>query len=58
VEDGVLAGMRDAGFSDADLVALVALTALNLFTNMLTSLAQIEPDLPRCAALAPPEPAS
>ncbi|MDE2171115.1 MAG: hypothetical protein KGJ57_17085 [Sphingomonadales bacterium] len=58
VDDGVIAAARDAGFSDADLVALVALTAQNLFTNMLNSLARTEPDFPRCAALAPPEPAS
>lgn len=46
VSDDDLAAIRDAGFSDEEVVEVVANTALNLFTNYFNHIAATEIDFP------------
>lgn len=46
VTDGELQAVRDAGYSDAQIVEIVALVAENVFTNFLNIAAQTEIDFP------------
>jgi uncharacterized peroxidase-related enzyme len=41
-----IAAVRDAGFSDAQIVEIVAVAAENVFTNLLNEVAKTEIDLP------------
>jgi uncharacterized peroxidase-related enzyme len=45
---------RAAGLSDADLVEIVAVVALNVFTNILGKATQVEIDFPKVSLLAIP----
>lgn len=47
VPDDVLAAARSAGWIDAELVEMLAHSALNTFTNMLNRLAQTPVDMPK-----------
>ena len=46
LDDATLATARDGGISDADIVEVVFLVALNVFTNYLNSVAQTTIDVP------------
>lgn len=46
VSDADIAAVRDAGFTDAQLVEIVALVAENSFTNFLNEVARTEIDFP------------
>jgi uncharacterized peroxidase-related enzyme len=46
VSDADLAAVRDAGFTDAQVVEIVALVAENLFTNVLNNVAKTDVDFP------------
>jgi AhpD family alkylhydroperoxidase len=46
VSDNDLAEMRNAGFTDADIVAIAGLTAQFLMTNFMNNIAQVELDFP------------
>lgn len=46
VSDADLAAVRNAGFSDAQVVEIVALVAENVFTNFLNEVAQTDVDFP------------
>lgn len=46
VSDADLAAVRDAGFSDAQIVEIVALVAVNSFTNFLNEVARTDIDFP------------
>ena len=48
-----LAAVRAAGHGDAEIVEIVALVALNFFTNVLGKATQVDIDFPRVALLAP-----
>ncbi|MDH6230265.1 putative peroxidase-related enzyme [Mesorhizobium soli] len=46
VSDGDIKAVRDAGFSDAQIVEIIAVTAENVFTNLLNVIAQTDIDFP------------
>ena len=46
VSDGDIKAVRDAGFSDGQIVEIIAVTAENIFTNLLNVVAQTDIDLP------------
>ncbi len=46
VRDQDLADIRDAGYSDAQIVEIIALVSLNLFTNYFNHIAETEIDFP------------
>jgi alkylhydroperoxidase family enzyme len=46
VSDEDLADVREAGFTDADIVAITGLTAQFLFTNFVNNVAEVELDFP------------
>jgi uncharacterized peroxidase-related enzyme len=46
VSDTELTAVRAAGYTDADIVAIIALTAQFSMTNFLNNVAQTEPDFP------------
>lgn len=46
VSDADIAAVREAGFNDAQIVEIVALVALNSFTNFLNEVAKTEIDFP------------
>jgi uncharacterized peroxidase-related enzyme len=46
VSDEDLADIREAGFGDADIVAIAGLTAQFLFTNFMSNISQVELDFP------------
>jgi len=46
VSDGDIKAVRDAGFTDAQVVEIVALVAENSFTNYLNEVAKTEIDFP------------
>jgi uncharacterized peroxidase-related enzyme len=52
VGDGELARIREAGFSDGEIVELVANAALNVFTNTLNNVAATDIDFPRVSPAA------
>lgn len=52
VADADLAALRDAGYSDAEAIEIVAVTALNIFTNYFNSIAGTEVDFPRVTTAA------
>ena len=47
VEDADLQAVREAGFGDAEIVEIIALVAINIFTNYFNHAAQTELDFPR-----------
>jgi len=47
-----VADLQDAGFTDAEVVEVIAQVALNIFENYFAAVAQIELDFPRVAQLA------
>lgn len=49
ISDADLGALRKAGFSDAEIVEIVANIALNVFTNYLNILSKTEVDLPSVA---------
>lgn len=49
-----IAAIRMPGFSDPEIVEIVAVAAENLFTNMPSEVAQTEIDVPWCATESPP----
>jgi uncharacterized peroxidase-related enzyme len=49
VSDADLAAVRAAGFSDGQIVEIVAVTAENLFTNFLNNVARTDVDFPAVA---------
>ncbi len=46
VSDGELAAVRSAGYSDAEIVDIVANVALNVLTNLINNVAQTDIDFP------------
>lgn len=46
VEDGDLQNVRDAGFSEAEIVEIIAHVAMNIFTNYFNNVAHTEIDFP------------
>ncbi|MGO4713450.1 carboxymuconolactone decarboxylase family protein [Bradyrhizobium sp. 2TAF24] len=46
VSDGDIKAVRDAGFSDGQIVDIIAVTAENIFTNLLNVVAQTDIDFP------------
>jgi uncharacterized peroxidase-related enzyme len=46
VSDGDIKAVRDAGFSDGQIVEIIAVTAENIFTNLLNVIAQTDIDFP------------
>ena len=46
VSDADVQAVRDAGFSDAEIVDIVAVTAENVFTNLLNVVAATDIDFP------------
>ena len=52
VSDDELAAVRQAGYSEAEIVEIVAHTALNIFTNYFNHVAQTDVDFPRVAVHA------
>lgn len=51
VGDEAFEAVRAAGYSDAEIVEIVAHVALNLFTNILNKAVQVEIDFPHAAPL-------
>ncbi len=51
VSDAELAELRFAGYSDKEVVEIVAVVVLNVFTNFLNNVADTEIDFPRAAPL-------
>lgn len=49
VSDADLAALREAGYADAQIVEIVALTVENVFTNFLNNVAQTDVDFPAVA---------
>ncbi len=47
VEDADLLAVRDAGFSEAEIVEIIAHAGLNTFTNFFNSVAETDIDFPR-----------
>ncbi len=47
VADGDITGLRAAGATDAQIAEVVAIAALNVFTNLFNNVAQTEVDFPR-----------
>lgn len=47
VDDAALKAVRDAGYSDAEIVEIVANVALNIFTNYLNHVAGTDVDFPK-----------
>jgi len=52
ITDEAFEAVRDAGYSDAEIVEIVAHVALNLFTNILNKAVEVEIDFPRAVPLA------
>ena len=52
VTDDDLKAVRDAGFGDAEIVEIIAVTVDNIFTNYLNNVAGTEVDFPRVSAAA------
>ena len=50
VADADLAAVRSAGYADAEVVAIIALSAQFLMTNFMNNVAQTEPDFPAVIA--------
>ena len=50
VSDADVAALRDAGASEAEIAEVVAIAALNVFTNMFNNVAATDVDFPRVAA--------
>jgi uncharacterized peroxidase-related enzyme len=50
ITDSDLAGVRAAGFSDGEIVEIVAHVALNVFTNYINRVAQTDVDFPNVTA--------
>jgi uncharacterized peroxidase-related enzyme len=50
VEDADLAAIRDAGATDAEIAEVVAIAALNVFTNLFNNVARTDIDFPRVSA--------
>ena len=46
VDEGDIQRVRDAGFSDGQIVEIIAVTAENIFTNLLNVVAQTDIDFP------------
>ncbi len=46
VTDADIRGVRDAGFSDGQIVEIIAVTAENIFTNLLNVVAETDIDFP------------
>jgi uncharacterized peroxidase-related enzyme len=53
VSNGALDKVRAAGYSDAEIIEMVAHVALNIFTNYFNLVAQTEIDFPRVKAALP-----
>lgn len=54
VTPGEFAAARAAGLSDADIVEIIAVVAINVFTNLLGKATQIDIDFPKVALLSAP----
>ncbi len=52
VSDAELAAVRDAGFSDGEILDMIALLTLNLYTNLLNHVADTEIDFPAAPELS------
>jgi uncharacterized peroxidase-related enzyme len=50
IADGDVAALRDAGASDAEIAEVVAIAALNVFTNLFNNVAATDIDFPRVSA--------
>jgi uncharacterized peroxidase-related enzyme len=53
ISDGVLAEMREAGLTDAEITEVIANVALNVFTNYFNLFAKTEVDFPKIATAFP-----
>ena len=53
ISDGVLAELREAGLTDAEITEVIANVALNVFTNFFNLFAKTEVDFPRIATAFP-----
>jgi uncharacterized peroxidase-related enzyme len=51
VDDGELQRVRQAGFSEAEIVEMIAHVGMNLFTNYFNNVAHTEVDFPRVDAM-------
>jgi alkylhydroperoxidase family enzyme len=51
VSDGDLSAVRAAGYTDTQLIEIVALSAGTLMTNFLNNVAETEVDFPAAAAV-------
>lgn len=51
VEEGDMAAVREAGFSDGDVAEIVAVVSLNIFTNLFNHVADTKIDFPKAPAL-------
>ena len=47
VSDDEVQEMRDAGFTDADIVEVVMHVSINLLTNILSKVSQVDIDFPK-----------
>jgi alkylhydroperoxidase family enzyme len=54
VTPGQFAAARTAGLSDAEIVEIIAVVALNVFTNILGKATQVDIDFPKVALLGAP----
>ena len=54
ISDDDLGALRKAGFSDAEVIEIVANIALNVFTNYLNILSKTEVDFPALTDSQPP----
>jgi uncharacterized peroxidase-related enzyme len=52
IDDATFARTRASGLTDAEIVEVIAIVALNIFTNLLGKATRVEIDFPRVAALA------
>lgn len=53
VKDADLAAVRDAGYSDAEVVEIISVVAVNIFTNYFNHIAGTEIDFPRVNTAVP-----
>jgi uncharacterized peroxidase-related enzyme len=53
ISDGDVQAVRDAGFTDGQIVEIIAVTAENIFTNLLNVVAQTDIDFPVVRAAEP-----
>ena len=53
ITDAEFGSARSAGLTDGEIVEIIAAVAINVFTNLLNKVAQVEIDFPKVALLTP-----